>query len=772
MDERTRRSEAYDGSLRQAIPEAHGDVLDLDYLFAAVRRRLPIFIAACVIGIALGLAYIATAVPLYTASTDLLIDDRTANTLDAAALTGTGFDSLAVDSQVEVIKSGKIGLAIVESMQLNKDPRHMSSDGDILRHLVGTVRSAVKGAFSRRDWRDRVTNDEDAAAKRNALGKLHDNLTVQRIARTHVLRINYLSADPQHAARVANGLAEAYLNDQLDSKYEATRRASSWLQERIEELRLAALSSDLAVQKFRTENNLIAPQGVLISDQQLSELNSQLILARAASAQAEARYRRIRLILDSGQTDAVVSEALDSSVINKLRSSYLEASKREAEFSKQVGPDHIQTIRLRGELREYQRLIFDELKRIAESYESDLQVAKAREQNLNESLSGAVGVTAGANVTLVTLRQLEREAETYRNLHQTFLQRYQEAVQRQSFPITEARVITAAAIPIEPSHPRMSLVLVLSLMLGAGVGVGLGALFEFRDRAFRTGDQVRSDLGLEFFGMLARVEAKRIRGSRMRSWLRMFTSDRKTHGHVELSSSLMRHVLDSPLSHFAETLRSVKVAIDLSLVNRPKLIGVVSVLPDEGKTTVAMNLAALIAHQGATVLLIDADMRKPGLTRSVAPRAKAGLVEALLDNRPLKELYVTEPESKLTILPGGGNRRVTHTSELLSSASMRKLLQTAEKNFDYVILDLPPIGVVVDVRAIAPMLEAFVLVTEWGRTIRKAVRSTISSERGIREKILGVVLNKVDASKLRKYEGYGSIEYYTGKYSGYYRDGK
>jgi polysaccharide biosynthesis transport protein len=772
MDERTRHSETYDGLLRHSTPEAQSDMLDLDYLFAAARRRLPILLAACAMGVVLGLAYIATAVPLYTATTDLLIDDRTANQNDAAALTGSGFDNIAVDSQVEVVRSGKIGLGIVESLWLDKDPRHMTSDGDILGHLVGTLKSAIKGQFSGNDWGTLVSIDEDAAAKRIALNKLQQKLDVRRIGRTHVLRINYRSASPELAARIANGIAEVYLNDQLESKYESTKRASSWLQERIQELRDAALSSDLAVQKFRAENNLLAPQGVLVSDQQLSELNSQLILARAASAQAEARYRRIRMILDTGQTDAAVSEALNNPVINKLRSSYLDASKREAEFSKQVGPTHIQTVRLRGELREYERLIFDELKRIAESYESDFVVAKAREENLNESLSGAVGVTAGANVTLVTLRQLEREAETYRNLHQTFLQRYQETIQRQSFPITEARVITAAAIPTEASHPRTPLVLVLSLMLGGVVGVGLGALFEFRDRGFRTGDQVRSDLGLEFFGMLARIKSKRIRRSSLRTLLRMFSGNRTPPKQVELSSSLMRHVLDAPLSHFAETLRSVKVAIDLSLVNRSKLIGVISVLPDEGKTTVAMNLATLIAHHGATVLLIDADMRKPGLTQSVAPRAKAGLVEALLDNRPLAELYVTEPESKLTILPAGGNRRVTHTSELLSSASMKKLLRTAEENFDYVIMDFPPIGVVVDVRAIAPMLEAFVLVTEWGRTIRKAVRTALSSDRGVREKLLGVILNKVDADKLRRYEGYGSIEYYTGKYAGYYRDGK
>jgi succinoglycan biosynthesis transport protein ExoP len=772
MDVRTRQTETYDGPHRHPNAEAQSDMLDLDYLFAAAKRRFPMFLAACAIGIALGVVYIITAVPQYTASTDLLMDDRRPpGESDAAALTGVGFDSVAVDSQVEVVKSGKIGSAVVDALQLHKDPRHMSSEGDILGHTIGFVISSVKGAFSP-ERHDLVEVDEEAALKRYALGQLQKNLTAERIARTHVLRVSYRSTDRQLASRIANGYAEAYLTDQLDSKYEATKRASSWLQERIEELRQAAISSDLAVQKYRTDHNLLAPKGVLVSDQQLSELNSQLILARAASAQAEARYRRIRLILDSGQTDAAVSEALDNPVINKLRSSYLDASKKESEFSKQVGENHIQTVRLRGELREYERLIFDELKRIAESYESDFQVAKAREQNLTESLSGAVGIAAGANVTLVALRQLEREAETYRNLHQTFLQRYQEAVQRQSFPITEARVITRAAVPGRASHPRTPLVLVLSLLVGGAIGVSLGALFEFRDRAFRTGDQVRSELGLEFLGMLPRVEARRLRRSRIRTWRRMLTGARKPAAQVELTSSLMRHVLDSPLSQFAETLRSVKVAIDLSLINRSKLIGVVSVLPGEGKTTVAMNLAALIAHQGATVLLIDGDMRKPGLTRAVAPRSKVGLVEALLDKKPVEELYVTEPESKLTILPSGGNRRVTHTSELLSSPAMAQLLRTAQKNFDYVILDLPPMGVVVDVRAVAPTLEAFVLVTEWGRTMRKAVRSTLAADQGVREKCIGAILNKVDGDQLRRYESYGSIEYYTGKYTGYYRDGK
>ncbi len=749
-------------------------MINLDYLFSAIRRRFRVFLLVCAAAIALGVAYIVAAVPLYTAYTDLLIDERRAiNERDAAAIGGPGFDTQGVDSQVEILKSGRVGLAVVNALELDKDPRHMASDDDfpiaLIRSFISSVRSTLKG--SQRD--EVVESDDVAPTRRAALRKVQQNLSVERIGRTHVLRVSYRSSDRQLAARIADGLSEAYLTDQLDAKYEATRRATSWLQERIDELRQAAISSDLAVQKYRTEHNLLAPRGVLVTDQQLSELSSQLILARAESAKAEARYRRIRLILDSGQTDAAVSEALGNPVINKLRTSYLEASKKEAEFSVQVGPNHVQTVRLRNEMKEYERLIFDELRRIAESYESDFQVAKAREQNLTENLSGAVDISAGANVTLVALRQLERESETYRNLHQAFLQRYQENMQRESSPITEARVITKAVTPTAASHPRTPLVLALALMFGGLAGGALGALFEFRDRAFRTGEQIRSELGLEYFGMLPRVQAKRVRQRSAKFLRRMLSADGKDDPQVvKLSTSLMRHVLDSPLSQFAETLRSAKVAIDLSLADRPKLIGVVSVLPGEGKSTTAMNLAELIAHQGATVLLIDGDMRNPGLTRSVAPRSKAGLVEALLNQTPPEELYVTEPESKLTILPAGGFKRVTHTSELLSSPRMSQLLKTVQKNFDYVIIDLPPLGVVVDARAIAPMLDAFILVTEWGSTLRRAVRTTLAAEPRIREKCLGAILNKVDGDKLRRYESYGSIEYYSGKFAGYYRDGK
>src|SRR5271154_1692603 len=234
----------------------------------------------------------------------------------------------------------------------------------------------------------------------------------------------------------------------------------------------------------------------------MTELNTQLMLAHGDTARAEARYNQITEMLKSGQTDGAVTDSLGNPVVSDLRQKYLAASKMESELESKLGPAHLQVVALKRNMAEYQRLIFDELKRIAETYRSDGEVARAKEESLNSSMSALVGQNAGTNQTMVQLRELEREAESYRTLYQTFLQRYQEAIQQQSFPITEARVITAASPPTFASYPKRSLILALSLVLGLMAGGGIAAIREVRDRVFHTASQVRDELGLDFLGML------------------------------------------------------------------------------------------------------------------------------------------------------------------------------------------------------------------------------------------------------------------------------
>jgi len=739
-----------------------GDTIDVERLVAVARRQWRVVAVCMGIFAILGLVYILTAVPKYTASTSVLIDrgnSQIVNQMQANVAAALPIeDDASVLSEVELFKSDSIGLAVVDKLKLLDNPEFTSP----ARSPISMLRSLLNF----RTWfaSDDVAADDLDTMRHNAADKIVTDMDVDRIGRSYALSISYTSTSPELASKIATSIAEAYLVDKLNSKYDATRRASEWLQERIDELKQRALDSDLAVQKFRTAHGLLSTGGQyqLLSDQQLSELTTQLIGAQADTARARAKYERVKSIIDNKRTDAIVTDVLDNSISNDLRKKYLEASKLEAEISARLGPDHIQAVRLRSEMAEYQRLMFEELNRIAESYQSELQVAQTREKSLQDSVTQASSVTAAAGETQVQLRELERTADTYRNLYQTFLARFQEATQQQSFPITDARIITRAQVPTAPSAPKKPLILALAMALGAAFGGGIGAFREFRDRFFRTGEQVRDVLSLEYIGHIPTVDAKEASSG---------ASEPESARGLQNGNAITNYVVNHPLSAFAETMRSAKIAVDMeNPSSRCKVIGVISSLPGEGKSTVAINLAQLLAMQGSRTLLIDADLRNPGATRAIGRHAEQGILEALLEGKPLKDLLLLDSKTRLAFLPAVVKRRVPHSSDLLSSSIMVNLLEELKVHFDYIVLDLPPLGPVVDARAISPMLDASLAVIEWGRTSRRVVRTTFAVQPELMEKCIGVVLNKVDTEKLKLYRSYGSGEYYYNRYSAYYHE--
>nr|WP_274533660.1 polysaccharide biosynthesis tyrosine autokinase [Rhizobium sp. Leaf341] len=740
------------------------DVLDIEWMLGIARRQWRVVAAGAFLAALAGLIYVMTAVPLYTADISVLLDSEKNQLVEELSMSGAGLeDETALLSQVEVLTSETIGLAVVDKLKLGEDPVFMAEP----RSILGTVLAPVRALMSIPKWFASKQVEDDAAARRaQAQLILSRNMSVDRVGKTYVLRIGYTSPSPQMAAKIANAIGDAYVVDKLNSKYESTRRASAWLQERIVELRQKALETDLAVQKFRTANGLVSTGSQLVSDQQLSELNTALITAQAETAKAQARLDRIQSIVSSGQSDAIVTDVLDSSVSTELRKKYLDSAKLEGEISKKLGPNHVQAVRLRAEMAEYKRLMFEEVNRIAESYRSEVDVAAAREKSLQDSVSKATNISATANETQVQLRELERESDTYRTLYQTFLQRYQEAVQQQSFPVTEARIISSASAPEKASYPRKPLVLALFVIMGAAAGTGIGAFREFRDRFFRTGDQVRDILKQEYLGAAPLV----IESKQPRNTLQVGEVNPRL---INKQSSISDYVLDNPLSAFAETLRSAKIAADLSILsNKCKVIGIVSTLPGEGKSTVSTNFAELLASQGNRTVLIDADLRNPGTTRMLARHAQAGILEILLDDKAPQDVLLSNPRTKLAFLPAVIKHRVPHSSELLISPAMRGLIAKLSQHFDYIIVDLPPVGPVVDARAMAStIIDAFVYVVEWGQTARRVVRHTLNTEPQIASKCLGVILNKVDNEKMKLYRSYGSSEYYHSRYSQYYQEG-
>lgn len=738
----------------------------IERIFAAFKRQYKLIIFFSVLGIVLGILYIAGAQPLYTATTQVLIDDQdvgNSGSSNAGSLT-KGFDMAKIDSQVEVIRSDRIAMSVVEKLKLYENNEFLNARGTIFSKGISALKSLASLKFL--TPKPELTSNQIELRKLRALYILGANLEVSRRGVTYVLEVSFTSPSRNEAATIANAFAEAYLLDQLESKYEATRRASSWLQERIQELKEKSLASDLAVQKFRADHNLIAAEGFLVGEKQLADLSGQLMIAKSETAQAKAKFDRIEQIIASDQMDAAVSEALNNPVIASFRAKYLDASKRYSEISKKLGPNHVQSQKLKNDMAEYQRVIFDELGRIAESYKSQLEIARSREKSLGESMSDLLGENAESNETMVTLRELQRESDTYRTLYQNFLQRYQEAVQQQSFPVTKARVISPARAPGNPSHPRKKLVLVLSMVLGCFMGTGFGAYREYRDRGVRTSEQVRNNLKLEYLGILPMLKSRKLKDNG-RSKAAVTEEDRRT---ISVRESVMRQTLDAPLSGYSESLRAAKIASDLMLGDKKcKLVGTVSIYPAEGKSTVSKNYASLLASLGSKTLLIDCDLRNPGLTRGVAEKADTGLLDVLLEEKDLKSVLMVEQETGLFVLPTVIKQRISHTGELLTSPNMKRMLQEASEVFDYIIFDLPPLVPVVDVRAILGQLDAFLFVVEWGKTPRHTIRNTLSQDDRLREKCLGVLLNKVDTAAQKLYEpsaheGYKRSSSYSNMY--------
>ena len=716
------------------VSEGVANTIDLDAVLAAARRQWKVVVIAILAALLLAIGYIVAATPIYTSAVDILIDSRQFGAIessrDQADLT---FNQAAIDSQVEVIRSEKIALSVMRKLKLTEDPEFVAAG--FFANLIATIIQGIQ--FDPRRSGDDI-EDIQSVLERRALSNFQKLMQVKRVEKTFVLNVEFSSQSAAKAALIANAIADAYLLDHLEAKYDATRRASLWLQERIEQLRQQTYQADVAVAKFKDENKLIGARGSLVNEQQLGELNSQLTVARSETARAQARYELIQSLIKSKRADAAVTDYLNNPVMTDLRNKYLKASKRAAELAERVGQNHYSVINLRNEVQQYEKQLFEELERIAETYLSDLQIARAREKSLTESLSNLMGVNADDNLTVVSLREKEREAESFRILYQNFLQRFQETTQQQSFPITEARVITAATRSLSPSQPRKLLVSAIGLAGGLCLGIGLGMLREYRDRGFRTSDQVRDETGLKFLGIIPLIVTQEL-------------------GAGE-ASELLRVSVAYPLSKLADTLRTVKVAVDLNPRSElSHIIGVVSAVPGEGKSTISANLAMLLGSTGSTTLLVDGDLRYSGLTKAIGMDTGRSLADAVIGDRPLSAVVRKLPEQNVWFLPCSA---VTpNSSQVLGSDKMRGFLRMAEERFKYIVVDLPPLGALVDASAIAPYVSSFVLVIEWGKTARSTAKDALAHNELVHENCVGAILNKADPGLLRLYDTYGAQSY-------------
>jgi polysaccharide biosynthesis transport protein len=735
------------GALQVAdsVPATESDAIDLRHVQDFFARRWRMILAtAAVIGV---MAYVVllAVTPRYTATAQVLFDPQKDKLFGAESIIpDLGLDTSRVDSQISVIRSTNLLRRVVERTNLSQDVEFGQVVTSSLYGLLGLWFSAEPTAMPK-------TSQVDAEMPLDVLrsiGRLRGALDVQRVQRSYVISIAVTSEDRMKAARLANAVADAYVVDQLDARYDAAKRASLWLGERLDGLRDQVRQSEEAVARFRREHNLLTTTSdtkVTISEQQLSELNAKLVTARAETAERRAKYDQAQQVKKRGGDIQAIPDVVRSNVISQLRAQQAEASRKLAELVSQYNDNHPQVIDGRAQLRNIDRSISAEVDRIIANLKNDYDVAKAGEDSLQSSLDQMSGTTGLDNDVGIRLRELERINAANKTLFENFLSRTKITQEQSTFQERDARIISPATRPSIPSFPKKPLVLSLALVVGLLIGIGGSIALDMLNAGFTTPRQVEEKLGVPVLAAvpLLREAARKLIGK---------------------SIDPATYAFEKPLSRYAETIRAVRMGVQMSDVDRPaKVVMVTSSIPQEGKSTISMSLAFSALKAGQRVVLIDGDLRHPTISKFFRLEKKPGLVDFLTGNAGIEQAMASN--NGLTIIGAGSKSQ--NPPDLLGSARMGTLVEKLRGAFDYVVIDTPPVGPVIDARVAMLLADKVIFVVRWQSTTREVVAQVLETLDADR-KLAGIVLNLVDETKTPRY---GPYSHYAGYYYKKYYQG-
>lgn len=740
----------------------------LDYVRGFVQRRY----LAILLGLLLALPYGAfrafTSPKTYTASATMMIETRK-GPLDGPAQ-AVPLDAAWFETHLQNLKSVNVLGYVVKQLHLADDPEFLRSDAAPLDRLL-----------SRIGWSSSQPKS-DAERTIRAVELVAGGLRAQRIGQSYMIRIDFDGRNPELDAKIANEMVNAYIFDQMNAKYQSSRRAGDWLQERLQNLRDQAASAERAVVQFKAKNNIVAAGGTTINEQQLADISGELGKARARAGDLQARIERMDAVRQAYQreyspdqrgsaVDENFSEAMSNGIISPLRAKYLDLINREADWASRYGANHVAVVNLRNQIRDIRRSIYDELGRIEETTRGELDIAKKRQTELETSLTSAVTKAQDTNQAAVTLFSLEAAAKSYRSLYDNFLRQHTEAVQEQTYPISDARLISSASVM--QTGPQKMKIWFYAIFGGAMFGVGFGALRELLDRGFRTGQQVKSVLNTECLALIPRLDqGPAAKGLSYRRATQMAIGPKLLGPSTPAGSEgddrrgrsqILWAAVDAPNSAYADAIRSLKLSLDSGPDAGCSVIGLTSHLPTEGKSTIAAGVASQMAQGGRRVILIDCDVRNPSLSRALVPDAKVGFLDVVVGSADLARAVRRDTDTGLAFLPMVPNKNLRNPTELLASREARLLIDSLKSSYDHIIIDMAPLISTVDVLAVSRFVQSYVLVIEWGATKIEAVRHALSNTPAVQMKMLGAVLNKVDFADLGRYEPHGAYHsYYYG----------
>ena len=716
------------------------------------RRKLPDHIFKIFFGFLAAILTIYQLIPRYTATTQLLIGINSAKVVDIQeVMTGNLNGDSAVIGEMEVIKSRELARKIIEHLQLDQyeefNPK-LKKPGFLAQlNPKNWIPDNWKESMGFEEVKTGSDDEKEEARLTNLTNTFLSKLTVSQIKRSQVINIAVESEDPKLAAKIANEVADKYIVGQLQAKFDATKKATDWLNDQLGELKEKLESSERAVENYRKSHDLVeVSKGTGLTQQQLSEINSQLIIARAQRAEAEAKYQQVESILRSGREIDSVSEVLNSSLIATLRSQESEVQRKYSEMLVEYGARHPRMIQMQAELTDVKNKIDSEVKKIAAGLRHSLDVAHAREDSLSTSLKQMETKTSGNNQAEVDLHALEREATANKALFETFLGRFKETASTQGIEQADARVISFAEVPLLASFPKKNLMISVSIIGALFFGVFLIFVLEMLHPGIRSPEQVQELFNMATLGIVPKV--------------------------VDIKVAPHQYLLDKPHSSLAEAINTLRIS--LSLLNPDtdvKTVLVTSSVPGEGKSTLCSLLARHSAAAGKKVVLIDCDLRRPTIGKIFnIDKTTLGLTDLLMNHDlSINDLLVNDPATGMKILTRGHSAFV-NPSDLFASHRMKSIIDSLYKDYDLIILDSAPIMAVPDTRIIAKLADKTLFVLNWDDTPKKVVASALSIlNKDDKSNVAGIVLQKVNLEQYGRY-GYGDSGYYYsyGRYKEYY----
>jgi capsular exopolysaccharide synthesis family protein len=700
------------GAIHASAPSSAADPpgFDIWRVVATLRRRLRL--AAGVAGSVMLAAIILTlaATPKYTATASIMLDPRKEKILNTEdVLSGLPPDSSVVDTEVEVIKSRQLAERVVRELNLEEDSEFAAAGEG---KGAPPFRKTAQHATTLRGPHEAVVD------------AVMSGLAVSRTGLTYVINVGFTSKNRNKAALVANKFADLLVLEQLEAKYGATQQAANWLNERLGALRNQTVADDAAVQQFKIAHNLMSAGGTNLTEQEISGYNQTLAQARAQVAEDEARLNTARAQLAKGSSGDDVGEALDSPVIQRLREQRAVASARVADLTGRYGDRHPEILKADRELQDIDAQIQAEIHRIISNLEAKVQVSRERAAAVAGTLGGARSALASNNRDMVRLNELQRAAEASRSLYESYLTRYKETSSQQGIEQSDARVISRAKVPSAPSSPKTALNMCLGLLVAIGSGLAAISVAEMLHQGIYTVEDVEQRLMQPYLGSVP-----------------LFASL-----VAERNKKPVDYVVEQPLSAFAEAFRVLGSAIKHA---RPgehaRVVAITSALPNEGKTTTSLCLGRTAALQGAKVVVVDCDLRRRNVTRSLRQEPSVGVLEVITGRSQVTQALVPDQATGLHLLPLAS---ISVTAEaVFGGQAMNDLLFELRSRYDLVILDTAPVLPVVDTRILAPKADVTVLLASWRSTPAQAISRALKLLTNTGATVGGVALTRVDTGQ-------------------------